>query len=482
MTRIVTILVAIALLAAGGFYYTIRLSAEPPGKFRTAEVKRGDLLHVITATGTVEPEEVVDVGAQVTGIITSFGPDKARSTPEEPKTVDYGSVVEKDAVLAQIDPLLYDAQVWQAKATLERADADLIQMQAKLVQAEHDLTRAKELRKKGALAEADYDQYVAAYDTAKANVGVDKATIEASKAQLKTAEVNLQYTIIKSPVRGTIIDRRVNVGQTVVSNLSASSVFLIAKDLRRIQVWASVNEADIGQIRPGVPASFTVDAYPNEIFRGKVVQVRLNATMTQNVVTYTVVVETDNSDLRLLPYLTANLKFEIEQHHDVLRVPNAALRWKPRLTRIVPGLRGAYSAASTDKGEGEEASSGAEAKPAASPGEPRPLAEAPPAKPAKLAKGQTPGKGDKSAAAVQRTKSKNREDRGRLWVKEGDYVKWIDVRIGATDGVLTVVRGKDLEDNQEIVIGEVIAAATENATNPFAPAFLKKAAKKKEGS
>ena len=259
MTRIVTIAAAVSLLAVGGFYYTMHLGAEPPGKFRTAEIKRGDLLHVITATGTVEPEEVVDVGAQVTGIITSFGPDKVRSTPDDPRTVDYGSVVEKDSELARIDPLLYDAQVWQAKATLDRSVADLAQMKAKLVQADRDLKRNTELLKKGAVAEADYDAYVAAYETAKANVGVDEATIEQSKAALKLAEVNLGYTIIKSPVRGTIVDRRVNVGQTVVSNLSASSCFLIAKDLRRIQVWASVNEADMGQIRPGVPASFTVD-------------------------------------------------------------------------------------------------------------------------------------------------------------------------------------------------------------------------------
>jgi HlyD family secretion protein len=442
----------------------------------------------------VEPEEVVDVGAQVTGIITSFGIDKARSTPGDPRTVDYGSVVEKDSELARIDPLIYDAQVAQAKATLERAVADLAQMKAKLVQADRNLVRGKELLKKSAIAEADYDQYVADYETAKANVGVDEATIEQSKAALKLAEVNLQYTIIKSPVRGTIIDRRVNVGQTVVSNLSASSVFLIAKDLRRIQVWASVNEADMGQIQPGVPASFTVDTYPNETFRGKVVQVRLNATMTQNVVTYTVVVETDNSDLRLLPYLTANLKFEIEQYHDVLKVPNAALRWKPRPTRVVPSLREEYRAISAEKSEGEEAAGGGEAKPSSSPGDGKARAEAKPAE-GKPAKGEKPAAAATAPAgappvAGQRPKAKSRDERGRLWVKDGDYVRWVDVKIGATDGVMTVVRGKEVEAGTEIVIGEVVAAAADDAKNPFAMTLFKKAAKpnkdagapKKEGS
>jgi HlyD family secretion protein len=487
MTRIVTIVAAISLLAGGGFYYSMHLGAEPPAKFRTAEVKRGDLLHVITATGTVEPEEVVDVGAQVTGIIASLGTDKARSKPGDVKTIDYGSVVEKDTELARVDPLLYDAQVAQAKATLQRAIADLEQMKAKLFQAERNLVRSEALRKKGAVAEADYDQAVADQKTAKANVGVDEATIEQSKAALKLADANLGYTVIKSPVRGTIVARRVNVGQTVVSNLSASSLFLIAKDLRRIQVWASVNEADIGRIQPGVPVSFTVDTYPNETFRGKVVQVRLNATMTQNVVTYTVVVETDNADLRLLPYLTANLKFEIEQYHDVLKVPNAALRWKPRLTRIVPSLREQYRAISAEKPEGEEEAGRAESKPSPSPGEAKAAAEAKPVE-------GKPAKGEKSAAAAtapagappaggQRPKSKSRDDRGRLWVKDGDYVRWVDVKIGATDGVMTVVRGKDVTDKTEIVTGEVVEVASEDAKNPFAPAVFKKAATpKKEGS
>jgi len=472
MTKILTIAAALALVAGGAFYYTLRAGAESPGKFRTDKVKRGDLLHVITATGTVEPEEVIDVGAQVTGIIASLGIDKARSTPKEPKTIDYGSQVEAGTVLAQIDDRLYAAQVWQAKATLDRAVADLDQMKAKLVLAVATLTRSKELRKKAAIAEADYDQAVADEKTARANVGVDEATIELSKAALKLAQVNLEYTTITSPVRGTIIARRVNVGQTVVSNLSASSCFLIGKDLRRIQVWASVNEADMGRIQPGVPVSFTVDTFPNEVFRGKVIQVRLNAQMTQNVVTYTVVVETDNSDLRLLPYLTTNLKFEIEQHHDVLKVPNAALRWKPRLARIAPSLREDYQAMLAEQPEGEEAGGRGESKASQSPGEPK----ATEAKPAAAAGGSN-GKGP---APAQRSKSKSHEDRGRLWIRDGDYVKWVDVRVGATDGVMTVVHGKDVSAGMEIVVGEVVETAGEDTKNPFAPAFLKKAAPQKK--
>ncbi len=187
---------------------------------------------------------------------------------------------------------------------------------------------------------------------AKANVGVDEAAIKQAEATLRQSQINLGYCKIKSPVKGTIVDRRVNVGQTVVSNLSASSLFLLAKDLSQIQVWASVNEADIGRIQPGVKVHFTVDAYPNETFFGEVLQVRLNATMTQNVVTYTVVVTTENKDnAELLPYMTANLQFEIDRHEDVLKVPNAALRWKPRPQQIAPDIRAETLAAMNRRGD-----------------------------------------------------------------------------------------------------------------------------------
>ena len=153
------------------------------------------------------------------------------------------------------------------------------------------------------------------------------------------AQRNLSYCTIKSPVKGVIIDRRVNIGQTVVSSLNAPSLFLIAKDLKRMEVWVSVNEADIGNIHQGQPVSFTVDAYPNEIFHGEVGKVRLNATMTQNVVTYTVEVITDNSSGKLLPYLTANVLFELSQKENVLLVPNVALRWSPQTKQVAPEFR-----------------------------------------------------------------------------------------------------------------------------------------------
>ena len=216
--------------------------------------------------------------------------------------MDYGSVVEEGTVLARIDDSLYQAdaaqaqaQVQSARASLLRAKADLEQMKAKLLQADRDWKRAKQIGPSEALAQASYDAYEAAYETAKANVAVGeaailqaKAGVDHSEAALRRAQRNLGYCTIKSPVKGVIIDRRVNIGQTVVASLNAPSLFLIAKDLTRMQVWVAVNEADIGKIHPGQPVTFTVDAFPGETFQGEVGKVRLNASMTQNVVTYTV--------------------------------------------------------------------------------------------------------------------------------------------------------------------------------------------------
>ncbi len=325
MKAIVSLLLFLGLIAVVYYVYKVYRPVTT-SNFRTAVVERGDMLPTIGATGTVEPEQVVDIGSQVNGLIMEL-------------KADYGTNVEKDQVLATIDKTLYDATVDQNQAAVNSAKANLLQAEANLYLAEANLRRDDVLLKKNAIAPADYDTAFAAAKVGKANVGVWEASIKQAEAALKQAKINLGYCDIKSPVKGTIVDRRVNVGQTVVSNLSASSLFLLAKDLSRIQVWASVNEADIGRIQPGVQVHFTVDAYPNETFVGEVQQVRLNATMTQNVVTYTVVVTTENKKLKLLPYMTANLLFEIERHEDVLKVPNAALRWKPQPKQIAPDIR-----------------------------------------------------------------------------------------------------------------------------------------------
>jgi len=330
------LLVLLSLAAVGGGWYWYEAAAASPIHCRTASVTRGDLRVEISATGTLEPEEVIDVGAQVAGQIQSFGVDPADSS----KPVDFGTAVEEGTVLVQIDDSLYAADVDQAKAQLDvaranvqRAEADLGQMRAKLVQTERDWKRDQKLIPSGAVNQVDLDAAQAAYDTAKSTLAVGEATIVQAKqtvlqseSALKRAKRNLAYCTIKSPVKGVIVDRRVNVGQTVVASLNAPSLFLIAKDLKRMEVWASVNEADIGTIHRGQIVRFTVDAFPDEVFRGTVDKIRLNAAMTQNVVTYTVEITTDNSSGKLLPYLTASAQCQGSRHpHAVSGRGGAAL-------------------------------------------------------------------------------------------------------------------------------------------------------------
>ncbi|MBP9839352.1 MAG: efflux RND transporter periplasmic adaptor subunit [Proteobacteria bacterium] len=320
--KLPNLLTPILLIVA--FALIVSCSGKEKSSYKFANVKRGDIFVGISATGTVQPEETIDVGAQVAGLILSLGTDSRG------KQIDYGSEVEEGGVLAQIDESLYRSDYQQAQAQLQRAKANLQLMQAKLVQADNDWKRAQKLGVSDALSSTGYDQYKTAYDVAKASVQDTEGQIAQAKASLERAERNLGYCVIKSPVKGVIIDRRVNVGQTVVSSLNAPSLFLIAKDLRKMQLWVSVNEADVGKIKTGQKVKFTVDAFPGEDFIGEVIKVRLNATLSQNVVIYIVEVSTDNSSGRLLPYLTANAKFEVSNIEDTLMVPSAALRWKPK--------------------------------------------------------------------------------------------------------------------------------------------------------
>jgi HlyD family secretion protein len=430
------IVIAVIILTVVGVAAAWYLNRGDPSStvFRTAPVTRGDLLASIGATGTVEPEEVIDVGAQVAGRIVSFGTDANGNT------VDYTSPVEAGMILAKIDDTIYAAQAaeavaqfQQAKANLQVAQANLNQAKAKLDQAQRDWDRAQKLGPSEALAQSSYDSYKSAYDVAQANVAVSEATIQQAQASVmqadaasKRAQQNLDYCTIRSPVKGVIVDRRVNTGQTVVASLNAPSLFLLAKDLHRMQVWVAVNEADIGRIRAGQPVTFTVDAFPGEQFVGQVGKVRLNAQMTQNVVTYTVEIVTDNSNGRLLPYLTANVHFELDRHKDVLQVPNAALKWTPAVDQIVPEFRSGR-AGSTANPNSPAPSSGSE-----------------------------------------------QSGRGVLWVVEGQYVRPVSVQVGLSNDTHTEVQGQDLTEGSKVVIGTQTPSAgadQSDTRNPFAPRF-----------
>ena len=424
----------VVIAGAGAWWMWSHRDSAPA--FRTAAVKRGDIVAEISATGTVEPEQVVNVGAQVTGIIKAFGQDV------HDHFVNYGSAVKAGGVVALIDDTLYvaavqidKAQVQQAIATLANAKANVPQMKAKLVDAEADWRRAQVLGPSKALAPTAYDLFKANYETAKSNlamaaVAVDLAAagVAQAKATLKKDEDNLAYCTVKSPVEGVVIDRRVNIGQTIVSSMSTSSLFLIAKDLKRIQVWASVNEADIGKIHEGQAVTFTVDAFGDQVFRGVVNKIRLNATMSQNVVTYTVEVNHDNSDGKLLPYLTTNLQFEIGRRQNVLLVPNAALRWSPR-----PGQIAHKSG---------------------------PASHTPAGRPA----------GEHEVVA----ESGAPQTHGTLWVAQGEFVRPVHVHVGLSDGMLTEASGEGISEGLQVVTGVTMlqpqgGQSEGEGTNPFMP-------------
>jgi HlyD family secretion protein len=435
-------LLIVLVLGVLGTYKAINKSETKSTTFRTTAVTRGDLVTTIESTGTVEPEKVVDVGSQVSGQIISFGTDSSG------KPIDYGSEVEEGMLLAKIDDALCQADVNEAKVSMQSAEAgiakakaDLEQLKSKYEQAKCDWERAQKIGGSKALSQTSYDGYKFSYLTAKANVSVGEAAVLEAEATLATAktslwraERNLGYCTITSPIKGVIIDRRVNIGQTVISSMSTSSLFLLAKDLKKMQVWVAVNEADIGKIHPGQRVTFKVDAFPGETFRGEVGKVRLNACMTQNVVTYTVEISTDNSSGRLLPYLTADVEFELERHDNVLQISSAALRWSPSsAAQVSPEFRNEFASLVSPEYSGKI-----------------------------------------------------------VWIVDKPFVKPIKVKTGLTNGIVTEISGEGIREKLKVVLGletsktgaageEASADESENdassqneaANNPFTPKMPK---------
>ena len=411
---VVAVAIAVLIIGLGAWWRHARSGSQL--SFRTAEVQRGAVAATISSSGTIEPSETVDVGAQVAGRITTFGTDV------NGQTIDYNSVVEQGAVLAKIDDSVYAADLSVARAGELTAAANLEQMNAKLDQAGAEWKRAQSLYDSKLMSQVDYDTDKANYEVARANVSVARSGVAQAQADLDKAQRNLDFCVIKSPVTGVIIDRRVNIGQTVVSSLNAPSLFLIAEDLTKMQIWVAVNEADVARIKPGAPVTFTCDAFPGRQFVGTVGKVRLNATMTQNVVMYTVVVNTENPDKVLLPYLTANVNFTVSKQSNVLLVPNAALRWSP---------------SSPDEIAADARSQ-------------HPID--PPA-------GNPPGAKGTSG------------NEGVIWVKDGAFVRPVVVKVGTSDGSNTAVTADNLKEGDEVVTGETTGPVEGGTQNPFLPNF-----------
>lgn len=304
----------IILLATGAFFF---LNHEDTGpKYRMEKVSKGDVRATVTATGTVSAITTVLVGTQISGTIKTL-------------YVDFNSPVKKGQVLAQIDPATFQAQVEQARANHLLAKANVEKSEASLADAKRTMERNRVLFAKNLIAKSDLDTSETNHQSAAAQLSASKAQVAQARAALDFAEINLKYSRIVSPVDGTVISRNVDVGQTVAASFQTPTLFNIAQDLTKMQIDTSVDEADIGKIGIDQPVEFTVDAYPDMIFNGKVSEVRNAPTTVQNVVTYNVVVKVSNPDLKLKPGMTANVSIVLADKKGIIRLPNAALRFSP---------------------------------------------------------------------------------------------------------------------------------------------------------
>jgi HlyD family secretion protein len=319
------------LLATIGTLTAFKFETGKSPQYYTQKVQQGDIQNVVQATGSITAVTTVQVGSQVSGTIQKL-------------YVDFNSHVKKGEVIAQIDPALLqgallqaNADLQDARANLESAKAALAKAQATEAQTHLDYTRYQELAKAGVVPQQQFDSAQAAWQTATADVAAAQSAIKQNQAMVQqkaaavnVAQTNLNYTIIRSPIDGTVVARNVDVGQTVAASLQAPTLFTIAQDLTKMQVYVSTDESDVGAIKIGQPATFKVDAFPTENFTGQISQVRLNATTVQNVVTYTTVVDFDNPQMKLYPGMTAYVNIPVAQADNVVKVPNGALRFKPQ--------------------------------------------------------------------------------------------------------------------------------------------------------
>ena len=373
-------LIALAALAGAGYLYWRAQATDGAPRYRLAAIERGDVEYLVSSTGKLEPVTRVAVGTQVSGIISEI-------------LVDFNDEVRKGQIVARIDPTLLESAVRDAQANLARNVAQLQQL-------ESEYGRIERLHQAGLVSQTEYD-------TAKYALEVGRETVSSSSIALARAKQNLSYATIYAPISGTVIERNVDVGQTVAASFSAPQLFLIAADLSRMQILANVDESDIGRIEEGQSVRFTVSAYPDRSFEGRVRQVRLQSTLVENVVNYTVVIDVDNPDRQLLPGMTATVDFYVEAARDVLKVQNAALRFRPT-AEMLAALR---------------------------------------------------GNGERSSRS---------EGGARLFVLgEDGKLSVIPVETGLTDGQWTEISGEGLEEGMKAIAG-VVTEDSPSTTNPFA--------------
>ena len=425
-------LTLVCVVVVAGLLVAWDLNRNTPAQHFTAKVERGAINDVVEATGTINAVIMVQVGSQVSGTIAKLN-------------VDFNSRVHKGDVVALIDPALFKGALLQAAADLENAKANLVAAKANLekakaglVQTKADYDRAVALTKNGVLsqqqldlAKANYDSANAAVNGAAANVTQAEAQVSQKDAAVTVAQTNLDYTVIRSPIDGTVVARNVDVGQTVAASLQAPTIFTIAQDLKKMWVYAKTDESDVGNIKLGKSVSFKVDAFPKDTFHGVVSQVRMNATTVQSVVTYDTIIEFANPDLKLFPGMTAYVTIPVATVESVLKVPNTALRYKPPMSS--EEILAIYKQYGIESGEH------------------LPGAEVP----------LVPNAGSPSAQATQTPPRAPKADTAVVWKLHSDNtMEPVKVSLGITDHAFTevtaVLKG-ELKEREDLIIRSVVA-------------------------
>jgi HlyD family secretion protein len=404
MKKLIWVGVALALGVGAIFLVGSRGRTEP--KYRTAKVDTGNVTQAVTATGTLSAVTTVKVGSVVSGNVAALH-------------ADFNKTVKKGELLAELDPVPFQEKVNQSKAALEKAQVDARNAQI-------SLRRQKALWDQQLAAQADLDQAQANYDSA-------VAAVNQAKAMLSSSETDLRNSKIIAPIDGVVVDRQYDVGQPVAASFQAPTIFTIAQDLTKMQVSADVSESDIGLCKVGQPVRFTVDAYPDQSFRGKIAQIRLNATVNQNVVTYPVIIEVNNEDLALRPSMTANVTIDVATVKDVLRVPNAALRFRPEnAAAMAPTPPPEERAARAGGGPGNQSAA-------------RQFGQSAGGRPKKTANQQT------------------------VYTVAADGIgdpKPVAIKTGISDGRFTQVASGELKPGETVVVGLATAKADATAARP----------------
>lgn len=355
-----------------------------PTQYKTEKIDRGTIAKYVTATGTINPVRTVIIGSQVTGLISKL-------------YADYNSEVRTGQIVAQIDPIPFEHQVKRAEAALAIAVSSLEKAKVTSKNNRRNYHRSKKLYAKKVVSIEELDSVRTAYEAGLADTKLAEAQVLQAKAALEIAKTDLKHTVILSPLNGIVISRNVDVGQTVVSSFQTPTLFNIAEDLVHMQVNTNVDEADIGMVKVGQDAKFTVDAFPEDVFEGKVSEIRMAPILFQNVVTYDTIINVDNSSLKLKPGMTANASILVDRVEDVLRVPNAALRYTP----------------------------------------------------SEVFKSET----DKKALIDRKSSAKTRS---HIWVLENGKLRRLEIKLGRGNDSFTEISEGDLKEGQEVVIGETV--------------------------